>query len=404
MTINIGGTASPGTYTLLTYGGSLLGSGSAAFVLGSQPASTVRATTALLFSGNAIDWVVTGGGYPIWTGANGGQWVGGNNWNLNTGGVTDFLAGDKVLFDDSATGTTAVAISGSGNVTPGSVTFNNNSQNYSVSGPYGIVGAGGMTLNGAGTVTISSPNGYTGGTSVNAGLLQVGNASTLGSGSLSINNAALSSSSVAAYSLPNPLSLSGSVTLGSTVNNGGLAFTAASATLAGNSVLAVKSPVTIYSSLAGAGASLTVNGPSILTLAGTNSYSGGTTVSGGALSIAADANLGAVPGSIQPASITLNGGALQISGLSSFDTPTISSNRGITLGPAGGTIDVPVTASGLFSSNESSVQYAGVVSGPGGLTVTGGSGTNSTSVPTSWNLADKARTSAQRRSTTRASA
>ncbi|MHB8570955.1 MAG: beta strand repeat-containing protein, partial [Metallibacterium sp.] len=67
-----------------------------------------------------------------------------------------------------------------------------------------------------------------------------------------------------------------------------------------------------------------------LILGGSNTYAGGTTISGGMLQISSDVNLGAASGGV-----TLDGGILGISGTS--DTTTA---RSVTLGSAGGGLDI----------------------------------------------------------------
>ena len=78
-----------------------------------------------------------------------------------------------MTFDDSAPGTTTVDISAA-NVTPNSVTFNNSSQTYTVGGSFGIAGSTGVLKQGPGTVTMTSPNTYSGTTTVQAGTLELG--------------------------------------------------------------------------------------------------------------------------------------------------------------------------------------------------------------------------------------
>ncbi len=485
VTINIGGSlAVAGTYTLATYaGGSIGGTGSSAFVLGSESALNLSQTGSLLVTSSAIDWVVTGWN-PVWTGLNSSQWSGANNWKRSDNNAQiNFLAGEAVVFDDSA-GTVAggalgnVTISG-GNVLPSVVSFNNNNLSYNLSGAFGISGSAILALNGSGAVTISTSNNYSGGTivnsgilrvgnnsalgvgpvtlyggalssagtaayalgnaltvsgsvtlgdpvnsgaltfnapsasvasnavltvnspvtissavggvggaltlaggsgtlllsgsnsysggtTVNAGVLQVGNANALGSGPLTLNGGVLSSASTTAYTLGNALAIAGSATLGSALNNGALTFAGASATLSSSPVLTVNSPVTISSPLGGVGGSLTMAGPSILTLTGTNSYDSGTTLNGGTLAIAADANLGGV------AALTFNGGALLITA-----STTLNASRTISLGASGGTIDIPFTATGsLDTPNTTGVKFSGQITGSGGLTINGGSGGN----------------------------
>ena len=115
---------------------------------------------------------------------------------------------------------------------------------------------------------------------------------------------------------------------------------------------------------------LVMNGPGQLTLSGSNSYSGGTTVAGGTLSIAGDAALGSAPATAAT-NLTLNGGALTVTA-----TTTISANRTISLGANGGTINITATSSTSPNAPPAGVLFAGQITGPGGLTVNGGSGSN----------------------------
>jgi alpha-galactosidase len=129
---------------------------------------------------------------------------------------------------------------------------------------------------------------------------------------------------------------------------------------------------------------LTKSGTGILTIANTNTYTGATMVLGGTLSVGADANLGKAPTSASAGNVVLNGGALSAN--SSF---TLNANRGIALGPAGGsgfgTIDV---------SAANTLNYGGILAnatgGTGGLIKTGNgtlnlSAVNSFSGPTTVN-------------------
>ena len=67
------------------------------------------------------------------------------------------------------------------------MTFNNNAYNYTISGPFGITGVGFLTLNGTGSVTISTSNTYSGGTTINAGTLVASNSSGVATGSGPVN-------------------------------------------------------------------------------------------------------------------------------------------------------------------------------------------------------------------------
>ena len=113
-------------------------------------------------SGTALNLNVTND-TPKWTGLDNGNWQTGStgassNWKLVTGGAaTDFIASDNVLFDDSATGTTSISISAA-NVSPTTTIFDNTSLNYTVSGSFGIAGAGTLTKNGGGSLSLETSN------------------------------------------------------------------------------------------------------------------------------------------------------------------------------------------------------------------------------------------------------
>jgi autotransporter-associated beta strand protein len=82
---------------------------------------------------------------------------------------------------------------------------------------------------------------------------------------------------------------------------------------------------------------------------------------GFASSTADERGFGAVPGSFLADAITLNGGAIG----SSFDV-TLDANRGITLGPNGGTIY------GVFGTGGAPITIPGAISGSGSLTLSPG--------------------------------
>lgn len=191
VTINVGvnGAAAISTYPLIDYSGSLIGTGSAAFILGSLPP---RTNAHLDFSTmGVIDYNVTSIDHPVWTGSASSTWstaaiANPKNWKLAiSGGATDFLTGDSVEFNDTAH-TGAVQISAA-NVQPGSVTFNNNSLAYTISGAFGIADysasqSTSLTVAGtSGLVVLAETNSYTGGTFINGGTLQLGNGTASGS-------------------------------------------------------------------------------------------------------------------------------------------------------------------------------------------------------------------------------
>ena len=75
-------------------------------------------------------------------------------------------------------GTTTVSLSGSRK--PASVTFGNNSLSYTLTGASGITGRHVLTKNGSVALTIATSNSYTGGTTINAGRLNIANSAALG--------------------------------------------------------------------------------------------------------------------------------------------------------------------------------------------------------------------------------
>ena len=95
------------------------------------------------------------------------------NWSSG-GTASAYSDGFHAVFDDSVgAGSTTVNIS-AGNVAPASVTFNNNTHNYTLSGVYGITGNTGLALTGSGMVTITNSNNFTGDTTISSGTLQLG--------------------------------------------------------------------------------------------------------------------------------------------------------------------------------------------------------------------------------------
>ena len=203
-----------------------------------------------------------------------------SNWVLasNPSAATDFLPGDAVIFDDSATGTTLVSISGTGNVNPISVTFGNLSNSYTLTGAHGIVGPTSMMINGGGAVTIANSNGYTGGTTLTSGLLNINNNSALGSGLLTIAGGMIDSTTAGVTLANNPQVWNADFTFNGSNNlnlgTGAVTLVNSRTVTVNANTLTVGGPI----SDGGSGYSLTVGGNGALALAGSNSYSGGTTL------------------------------------------------------------------------------------------------------------------------------
>jgi autotransporter-associated beta strand protein len=134
-----------------------------------------------------------------WSGAESSVWNTADAKNFNNDGSNDvFILGDKVIFDDNASNT-SVAIKGA--VSPSSVTFNNDKNNYTISGD-SIIGKTSFTKNGKGSVTLNNINRYIGGTNINAGTVVVSSLAN----SDGVDNGALGN-------ISSPININGGATL-----------------------------------------------------------------------------------------------------------------------------------------------------------------------------------------------
>ncbi len=138
-------------------------------------------------------------------------------------------------------------------------------------------------LGGGGMLNLSASNGYSGGTTVSGGTLQLGNTSALATGGLTADAGSVD---LAGYS-PTVFGLGGAA---GTITNS----VSSAVTLTANQA----TPTTFGGALQdGCGTlSLVKNGTGALWLTGTNTYSGGTTLNGGTLAITNASSLGAAGG------------------------------------------------------------------------------------------------------------
>jgi fibronectin-binding autotransporter adhesin len=394
-TVNLtfpGGIVPNGTYDLLSFG-SLTGYGSGAFTLGSNSPTGLgaRQSAALVDTGSVLEMVVNGD-FPIWTGANGTAWVGQSNWQLYYAGTsTDFQSGDTVQFNDFAStnsgGTSAVlhttADISNGNVFPTSVTFNNNVLNYTLTGANGIAGTGVLIKNGTAALTITNANTYSGGTQLNAGLLNINNASAIGSGPLVITGGTLDNTSGAAIALStaNPQTWAGNFTFN---GSNDLNLGAGTVTLATNAQVTVnQGNLTVAGPIGGTGYSLTAAGGGNLILASANTYNGGTFVLSGTLTAAADGALSSGAAVLDPsagtATLAFISPTPSVSSISNSGAGTslvvlgnaaLSSSTSLTIGINNASATFGGAISDLSLSN-SAASGALVKTGSGTLTLTG---------------------------------
>ncbi len=162
--------------------------------------------------------------------------VSGGTLQVGNGGSGEFLASPSVSLTNSA-----------------SLVF---SQSDSLTYSGLISGSGSLTQLGPGVLTLLGSNTYSGGTTISAGTLQVGN----GGSSASIGGT------------------------GNVLDNGSLVFNHGDAVT--------------FSPLIGGSGSLTQTGAGILTLLGSNTYGGGTTISAGTLQLGNGGTTGSLAGSI----------------------------------------------------------------------------------------------------------
>ncbi len=203
-----------------------------------------------------------------------------------------------------------------------------------------ISGLGSLTQAGAGTTILTGSNNYSGGTTISAGSLQIGNGGA-----------------------------TGSIT-GNVVNNGNLAFNLSSDFVEGNII-------------SGTG-TLTQAGSGKLTLSGLNTYSGGTTLTNGTLELGTSSQvvLGSITqGPVGLGMLTMTGGSLMATNSFAYtlDNP-YTVNGAVSIAPLSGGITFNghgTLASGTFTVNPYSTTFMyGNLSGPGNLTIatTGGGG------------------------------
>jgi autotransporter-associated beta strand protein len=202
------------------------------------------------------------------------------NWSNPPAGAPPVSAGQSAVF--GATGSSSVV---SGFVSPNSWTFNAASQSYTISGDdvtFSLAGASGGIINnanagqtisisnniggtvagvrlqqlGSSTLVLTGTNTYTGGTTISAGTLQLGNGGTTGA------------------------------IAGDVVNNGQLVF-------------ARSNTVTFGGTISGTGSVTIQNGIGGFTLlTGNSNYTGGTTISSGILVIGSGGTTGSIVGDI----------------------------------------------------------------------------------------------------------
>ena len=287
VTINIAsGTFTAGqTYPLITFGSI---SGAGAYTLGSLP---VGVSGILVTNGSTIGLSVSSVVFnDVWTAAVNTNWDISTtaNWIVN-GAVGTFASGNIVQFDDTSSNANVFVTT---TVSPGNLTVNNILKNYAISGSP-INGGGSLTKQGSGPLTLAGANGYTGGTTLAAGTLNINTGTAIGSGALTIGGGTIDNTSVGAVSLAN----------NNIQNwNGDFTFTGSQGLNLGTGAVAISGSrqVTVSANTltvggvisdGGVGYNLTKSGAGAMVFGGVNSYSN-TIINAGVLKATAS---GALP-------------------------------------------------------------------------------------------------------------
>jgi fibronectin-binding autotransporter adhesin len=381
ITINLGGAAptnfTPQTVQLIQYSGSIQGTGTSVFALNDAAygARFVVVGGGLNFSTPGYIDLVYYNDYPLWTGAVNGDWFTSTsttsavatNWVLGASPSTptNFIRNDSPVFSDSAANT-LVNITDPNGVYPTLVTFSNNVLSYTLTSTngYGIQGSGALVMNGSGAVSIYTTNGYFGGTTINAGRLNIGNMYALGSANngatLTINGGSIDNVTGGPLTTDNY-----PINWGTAPGNGNFTF------VGSNPLDLGSGNVTLGSSTAGVkvsgstleidgvigdngmGYGFTQSGAGLLLLTASNTYLGPTVVNGGTLQIG-NGGSGAYIGSTSGVSLAAN--TMLLFNLS--DSQTYS----LTISGSGGVMQM---GSGLLALANSNTYT-------GGTTVNGG--------------------------------
>lgn len=260
---------SAGTYTLVTYNGSLTGETNL------KVAGLNGIPYTLSTSGGAIKLIVTSTRAPETL-----SWRGGGPWDLLTsaawsrsGSPDGFNPGDAVTFDASGASSPSVTIAQA--VNPLSITVSSDF-NYTFSGPGSIIGAASLIKRGAGTLTLTTNHTFTGPVSIEGGVLAV---NTLADGGL-----------------PSPLGASTSAAGNLVISGGTLRYIGSESAGTNHDITIGSAGATFDTPTAGVGmqlggvfdgpGKLIKTGPGSITLAHGNNYSGGTEVNGGTIILA----------------------------------------------------------------------------------------------------------------------
>lgn len=284
-------------------------------------------------------------------------------------GASYTLGGGRQIFVGDASGT---SIS-----TPGAGVL---SYNGAIANKIGEIGA--WAKQGGGTLALGGVSTYTGDTAINNGTVQLttGNdrlptTTTVSLGQAASANLGILDLNGRSQQIAGLNSVTG--TNATATNNTVTSSTAATLTLGGSGSYSYGDGTDANSGVITGSITLVKSGSGTQTFGEANAYTGKTSITGGFIAGSGESIFGTNPGSFSADQITLDGGGVKATGSISFN-----SNRGITLGSGGGTLDTngnsisltnEVTGSGpLIKQGTGTLTLLGANTYSGGTTISGG--------------------------------
>ena len=302
---------------------------------------------------------------------------------FTTNNTYDYTTSSRLKLADASTGT-----------------IDTNGQNVTFANAIGVGSAktGALTKAGAGTLTLSAANTYTGATTVSAGVLKAGIANAFGTNSA----VTLANTSGVTLDITGFATSIGSLTGGGTTG-GNVTLGAVTLTTGGDNT----SPAAYAGVISGTGA-LTKTGSGTQILSGANTYTGLTTVSVGVLNIQSNTATGTTAGGVSVTdgaalqiqnNITVGAEALTLNGNGISTTGALRNISGanvwqgtVTLGSAarinsdvGGSLTFNTAANSITGTNKG-LTLGGAGNGTVGGTITTGTGTLTKDGAGTWTL------------------
>jgi autotransporter-associated beta strand protein len=297
-TVNVrisGNVTTVGTYPLIKYGSF---SGTPPTIPASLPVGLV-ASLVNNTANKTIDLQVTVGNVLTWAFGNGAWDIGTTaNWKDPGSAIVTYADGRAVQLDDTASGTSPIAITLDTVVNPAMITVAAATKDYSISGSGSIAGFAGLAKKGPAKLTLSGTHTYSSGTLVSEGTLQLGDG---------------------------------------TANNGFIA-----GGIVSDATLIFANPLDQINAVAISGTGAVVKaGSGMLTFSTRQTYSGGTIVNSGILDLTAG---GGAIGTIRGTATVNTGGTLRLSTGDAIGYGTTDRVNPLNLN--GGTLDVNIVSAG----------------------------------------------------------